>query len=506
MEFDMPKDQTSYIKVFGLGGGGGNAVSYMQQIGIVGANLYVCNTDEQAMNKTNVTNRIMLGAKTLQGLGAGANPEVGRMAALESIEEIESCLDRNTKMLFVVAGLGKGTGTGSAPVVAKAAKDKGILTVAIVTMPFYFEGDKQMEFALEGLSELRKNADALIVIDNDKLLEIFPRIGMSKAFANLDKVIANAVKCITEVVTMPGYKNVDFNDIKTVMKDSGIALMGIGEANGENRAELALDMALKSPLLRNKDIFGATKVLLNVTSSKSEEGELLPEELEFIARTLNSKIGKDAFLIWGNSYDESLSENLKITVIVTGFKAIGDYDYTVSKNEYQKKPETLDEFLELGTTSDERLYNLDLFSQTTPPMTDTTLPQSQQSAEAVTFELPIRNQNVIITEPIQKSSNPTIPSPNFQTKSPLETTKKMDDERKRRMQMLSNRYSDPVKIEEISNQPAVVRNNTELENLIYSHTTQLSDYYLGSSQHNADVQSNTSILKKDNGYIHPNVD
>ena len=511
MEFDMPKDQCSYIKVFGLGGGGGNAVNYMHRLGIEGVNFYVCNTDEQAMNKMQVANKIVLGPSLLQGLGAGAKPEVGKEAAQESIEEINTTLERNTKMLFIVAGLGKGTGTGSAPVIARAAKEKGILTVAVVTMPFKFEGNVKTNYALDGLKELKENVDSLIIIENDKLMEIYSNFTFANAFSKADDVVANAVKSIAEIVTIPGYMNVDFNDVKTVMKDSGVAIMGLGKATGKDRAIHAANQALNSPLLRNQDIYGAQKILLNISTS-SDENQLTMEEVSLITNYINDKIGKDTFIIWGNTFNDDLQDELHITLVATGFKTADDADYTYSKNVYiQKTEDTSDNFLDLQETSEEKLIDHTLFENDYDhKQEEMHYTESVQADHEVTFELALPKQNVVIAEASSIENAEQIVdengfaiikvNKNDEAKTKEEEARLMDDERRRRMKLLSNKYNNPKLINDLEKQPAVVRNNTELNDFVHSSSNEYSDFYIG------DDDDKQGVLKKDNGYIHPNID
>lgn len=318
MRFDLPKDHTSIIKVIGVGGGGSNAVNYMYEQGIKGVDFIVCNTDAQALDKSPVPFKIQLGATLTSGRGAGSIPEVGRNAAVENLDDVKELLSDNTTMVFVTAGMGGGTGTGAAPVIAKAAKDLGILTVGIVTVPFIFEGKRRSHQAEEGLKQMRDAVDTLLVIRNDKLRELYGNQSLKKAFGHADEVLCTAAKGIAEVITLTGEINVDMNDVNTVMRNSGVAIMGSGTASGEGRAMAAVTQALESPLLNDNDITGANFVLLNITYGNDE---VLMDEIMEITDYIQEMAGMSAEVIWGYGGDESLEEDLCVTVIATGFKA-----------------------------------------------------------------------------------------------------------------------------------------------------------------------------------------
>ena len=306
-------DKPNYIKVIGVGGGGGNAVNHMMEEGIQGVDFVLCNTDHQALLKSNVKTTVHLGKREL---GAGNDPNIGREAAEMSRDEIEALLDDETKMLFVTAGMGGGTGTGAAPVVAKLAKDKGILTVGIVTMPMEREGRRRKLQALAGIDELKKCVDTLILISTDKLRDQYGNMKLSEAFKKADDVLATAARGIAEIITVPGYVNVDFEDVKTVMKDSGKAIMGSGIAEGENRAEKAIKDAIHSPLLNDSNIEGAKNILLYITSGSNE---VSLDEVDEILEIAQNACGNNSDVIWGNGTDESLGEALSVTLIATGF-------------------------------------------------------------------------------------------------------------------------------------------------------------------------------------------
>ena len=318
MQFDLPKEKSSIIKVIGVGGGGSNAVNFMYKQGIQGVNFVVCNTDHQALELSPVPNKIQLGPHLTEGRGAGSLPDIGRQATEESIEDIQSILQVNTKMVFITAGMGGGTGTGGAPVVAKIAKDMGILTVGIVTEPFTFEGRRRKTQAESGIQELKDAVDTLIVISNDKLRKMFGNLSLTKAFGEADNILSTAAKGIAEIITVPGYINVDFEDVKTVMTNSGVAIMGSAAAEGEHRALKAVEAALSSPLLSDNDIQGAKHILLNITSG---EEEVLMDEIAEITDFVQEEAGHGTDIIWGNCIDESLGNKLCVTVIATGFES-----------------------------------------------------------------------------------------------------------------------------------------------------------------------------------------
>ena len=318
LEFDLPKDTSSIIKVIGVGGGGSNAVNHMFKQGIKGVDFIVCNTDRQALDISPVPLKVQLGASLTDGCGAGSIPEIGKNSAIENIDEIRAILSTGTKMVFVTAGMGGGTGTGAAPVVAQIAKDMGILTVGIVTVPFGFEGRKRRQQAEEGLDEMRKNVDTLLVINNEKLREISGNLSIGNAFSQADDVLAMAAKGIAEVISVTGNINVDFNDVNTVMKNSGVAIMGSASAGGENRAIEAVQHALSSPLLNDNDISGAKYVLLNITYG---ENEVLMDEITAITDFIQDEAGSTADVIWGHGFDANLGEKLSVTIIATGFNS-----------------------------------------------------------------------------------------------------------------------------------------------------------------------------------------
>jgi cell division protein FtsZ len=335
IHFDLPKEQSSIIKVIGVGGGGSNAVNHMFSQNIEGVNFIICNTDAQAIALSKVPNKIQLGPHLTQGLGAGANPAIGRQATEESLEEIKRILEVNTKMAFITAGMGGGTGTGGAPILAKICKDLGILTVGIVTTPFAYEGKKRIAQAEEGVMLLKNHVDTLLVISNDKLRHQFGNLKMKEAFAKADNVLATAAKCITDVINSTGQINVDFADVCTVMSNGGVAILGSATAEGENRAAMAIENALNSPLLNDNDIRGAKWILININSAEGEH-EFTMDEVEVIQNHLLGQAGEDTDVILGLGYDNTLGNQLGITLIATGFEHKDPFNRTEPVKEEKK--------------------------------------------------------------------------------------------------------------------------------------------------------------------------
>ena len=331
--FDLPKNKSAAIKVIGVGGGGSNAVNYMYEEGIAGVDFVICNTDAQALNNSPIPTKIQLGTNVTEGLGAGANPEVGKQSALENAEDIKGILDSNTKMVFITAGMGGGTGTGAAPIIAGMAKDAGILTVGIVTVPFYFEGARRMQQAEAGVEELRKNVDSLIVINNDKLRELYGNLGFKSGFAKADEILAIAAKGIAEVITTHYKQNIDLRDAKTVLADSGTAIMGSAVASGSERAHKAITDALDSPLLNNNKITGAQNVLLLIVSGNEE---VTIDEIGIINEYIQNEAGYNANIIMGVGEDETLGESISVTVVATGFPS-GNQQMHLGNQQEQKK-------------------------------------------------------------------------------------------------------------------------------------------------------------------------
>ena len=319
IHFDLPKQKSSIIKVLGVGGGGSNAVNFMFDQNIEGVDFIICNTDAKAIEQSRIPNKIQLGPHLTQGLGAGANPEVGKLATEESLEEIKRILEVNTKMAFITVGMGGGTGTGGAPIIAQICKDLGILTVGIVTTPFGFEGPRRLQQAQEGIEQLKPHVDTLLVISNDKLRMQYGNLKMKEAFGKADNVLATAAKCITDIINSRGHIIVDFADVCTVMKNGGVAILGKAEVEGENRAQLAIEEAIASPLLNDSDIKGAKWILININSAEGDH-ECTMDELEIINNHLRMQAGEDTDVIVGMGYDNTLDKKIGITLVATGFE------------------------------------------------------------------------------------------------------------------------------------------------------------------------------------------
>lgn len=337
-EFVVPSHHKSIIKVIGVGGGGSNAVNYMDSIGIRNVEFIICNTDIQALHSSNVKNQIQIGMDLTKGLGAGANPDKGREAALESSHEIRELLRNDgTKMLFITAGMGGGTGTGAAPVIAQIAKELDILTVGIVTLPFDFEGKSKMDKALIGVEELNKGCDSVITILNQRLIEIYGDLSQSMAFEKADDIIATSAKCIAEIVTIPGQINVDFEDVNTVMRNAGTSVLGSAESSGDNRAQEAVENAINSPLLNDRNIDGAKKILLNIVSGGGDN-ELTTRELNVITQLINDVSSSTAEMIFGTATDGELDDRVRVTIIATGFENNETHDdMNIEHNEDNSK-------------------------------------------------------------------------------------------------------------------------------------------------------------------------
>ncbi len=379
LNFDLPANTSSIIKVIGVGGGGSNAVNYMYNQGIKGVDFIICNTDAQALDQSPVPIKVQLGKTLTEGRGAGAMPEVGRNAAIESLEDMRAILADSTTMVFITAGMGGGTGTGAAPVIAKLAKEMGILTVGIVTQPFVFEGRKRTQQADSGLQELKESVDTLLIIENDKLRSLYGNLKLNEAFGHADEVLCTAAKGIAEVITLAGTVNVDMNDVKTVMKDSGRAIMGSGKASGEGRAMKAVQDALESPLLNNADINGARFILLNITFGTDE---LLMDEVSEITDYIQLQAGNTAEVIWGYGNDHTLGEEICITVIATGFS-----ENTIRKEIAALQPEKV----WLNTEARE------ITNKVEKPVNDEVLNAQVEVAEEKAFEIQEVQEEIVFT-------------------------------------------------------------------------------------------------------------
>lgn len=363
IHFDLPKQKSSIIKVLGVGGGGSNAVNFMFEQDIQGVDFIICNTDAKAFEQSKVPNKIQLGPHLTQGLGAGADPNIGMQATQESLEEIKKILEVNTKMAFITAGMGGGTGTGGAPVIAQVCKELGILTVGIVTTPFGFEGPRRMLQAQQGIDQLKPHVDTLLVISNDKLRMQYGNLKMREAFGKADNVLATAAKCITDIINSKGHIIVDFADVCTVMKNGGVAILGSSSVEGENRAQLAIEEALASPLLNDNDIRGAKWVLVNINSAEGEF-ECTMDEMETISSYLRMQAGEHTDVIIGMGYDQSLGEKIGITLIATGFDA---------SDPFSKKSEVIKQ-----SAPEKEVVTLDLGQATAPVQQPATVAESQE--------------------------------------------------------------------------------------------------------------------------------
>ena len=414
ISFDLPKNQSNVIKVIGVGGGGSNAINHMFKQGIKGVDFIVCNTDSQALENSAVPNKIQLGVTLTEGLGAGANPDVGQQSAIESISEIEKMLDSNTKMVFITAGMGGGTGTGAAPVIAQLAKDRGILTVGIVTKPFQFEGKVRYEQALLGVEKLRKQVDSLIVINNNKLREVYGNLGFKAGFSKADEVLATASRGIAEVITHHYTQNIDLKDAKTVLSDSGTAIMGSAVASGENRAKEAIIAALDSPLLDDNKITGAKNVLLLIVSGTSE---ITIDEIGEINDHIQTEAGFNANIIMGVGDDESLGEDIAVTIIATGFNVEQQND--IVNTEPKKIIHTLgtEQKLVQDLSSNKEIPSFDFstFETATP-----------QKEEKIIFEL-IEDEvefDIVAETPAEVFETPIVETPIMET--PVVETPKVE--------------------------------------------------------------------------------
>lgn len=415
IKFDLPKEQPSIIKVIGVGGGGSNAVNHMFKQGIKGVDFVVCNTDQQALDRSPVPKKIVLGANLTEGRGAGSIPEVGKNAALENLEELKDILNSKTKMVFITAGMGGGTGTGAAPIIAKAAKELGILTVGIVTIPFHFEGRKRKSQADYGLEELKQSVDTLLVISNEKLRDMYGNLKLGEAFAQADNILTIAAKGIAEIITVSGYVNVDFEDVRTVMKDSGVAIMGSASASGPDRAVKAVQTALASPLLNDNNIEGASNILLYINSGSEE---VTMDEVSEITDYIQNEAGLTAEIIWGNGYDEDLGDSITVTVIATGFKTKSVEGFTpvaapkkVVKNLEEEKPVAIVEPVAIAVTTPEPVAVVETpVAVVAPLVQEYSLEPTLKIVEPVAkIEEPLvaeQTEEPVMTEPYLKTIEP----------------------------------------------------------------------------------------------------
>lgn len=536
LKFDLPKDKSSIIKVLGVGGGGGNAVNHMFEQGIKGVDFVICNTDLQVLEASPIPNKIQLGSGLTAGLGAGSNPEVGKKAAMEAIEDVIEVLGVNTKMLFITAGMGGGTGTGAAPIIAKTAKELDILTVGIVTTPFAFEGKKRKSHADEGIENLKKSVDCLLIISNDKIKEMYGNLPLRQAFSHANDILTTAAKGIAELITDTGYINVDFEDVKTVMSNSGVALMGSAAAEGEDRAIAAVKAALASPLLNDNQIRGAKNILLNISSGMDE---VLMDEVEQISAYIQDEAGLTADVIFGTSFDESLGNKIAVTLIATGFESRQNSISTISEArtkhvlyEAPRKPDMVISTLAVEPTPPPVVNEV----PEVPPA-PITVPEPEPIAEALNFELKIEPEEVFPIDPQLLFESEDAPIEN----TPIEQTEEIDsisevnsddlvrfeltinesetseidaledttpqqleeedlriEQRIQRIKELKNlnvTINSPGGIRDLEKEPAYKRRNKKLQDVPHSSETQVSRLTLFDSG-----------LKTNNSFLHDNVD
>jgi cell division protein FtsZ len=523
IQFDIPEEKSSIIKVIGVGGGGNNAVNFMFEQGITGVNFVVCNTDQQALDLSPVPNKIQLGPHLTSGRGAGSLPEVGKNATLESADEIKDILLSNTKMVFITAGMGGGTGTGGAPVVAQLAKELGILTVAIVTIPFDFEGKRKREKAQLGLEELRQNVDAMIVVSNNKLRNVYGNLTLAEAFSNADNILSTAAKGIAEIITKPGFINVDFEDVKTVMEESGVALMGTGVASGEGRALEAVKGAMTSPLLNDDNIQGARGILLNITCNQTD---MRLDEITAITDYVQEAAGNDTEVIWGVCYDDSIIDTISVTLIATGFSE-GKAGFQVEKpkekivhtlnSETQKPTTPMQTQAEIIVEDDVMKTKSEEIDNSFDLTEDFVLTNSKESISFVEEEeisLKISNQPETSTTSDRASFPERKPNQiqlNFEntpaqaSQANASDNEKIHQERMRRLKnMVSiNRSRNHDNIKEMEEEPSYMRKKIELEDKTYSNEDKVSRYSIDGS-YNPDYDDTFEL--KQNSFLHGTAD
>ncbi|MDH5602569.1 MAG: cell division protein FtsZ [Cyclobacteriaceae bacterium] len=506
-KFDIPRQDRAIIKVIGVGGGGSNAVNHMFNQGIKDVEFVVCNTDSQALKMSKVPNKLQIGVNLTEGLGAGANPEVGKNAAIENKEEIRELLGSETKMVFITAGMGGGTGTGAAPVIAKIAKEMDILTVGIITAPFAFEGRKKVAHAHQGIDDLRANCDTVLVILNDKLREIYGNLSINNAFAQADNVLTTAAKGIAEIITVAGYVNVDFQDVRTVMKDAGAAVMGSAETKGENRARRAAEEALASPLLDNRDIHGAKNILLSIISG--DAAELQMDELTEITEYIQEQAGDQAEVIFGHGVDHELEDKIRVTVIATGFDA-----KNVTGKKVQEK-EIEDKIFDLEATPQYRLFESD--NSVNDHQHDITTKKTEDRVEDEKFRFePLENMNTESDdhlyqdddeglfrelenefEIVENNTDQVIDENGMMDY--VSTREKLERQAKDRIAKLQGTHKTEMNAGEFKEQldvPAYLRRSVRLDNIPHSSESNISKYKL----------NDENQLLGSNKFLHDNVD
>ncbi len=539
IHFEIPKNQSSILKVIGVGGGGSNAVNYMHSLGIEGVDFVICNTDSQALALSPVANKIQLGPHLTQGLGAGANPEIGKQASEESIEDISKILKVNTRMAFITAGMGGGTGTGGAPVVAKICRDLGILTVGIVTTPFTYEGRKRLKQAQEGIDRMREHVDTILIISNDKLRQQCGNLPFTQAFAKADDVLATAAKCITDVITSTGQINVDFADVCTVMKNGGVAILGAAQVGGENRALHAVEQALNSPLLNDSDIRGAKWILLNITSSAGEHEHTM-DEAEAIQAYVQQQAGDNCDVILGMGHDPNLGDKIAVTIIATGFNhnelnieipeksnqpekivvQLGDANTNVTASaapapvaaaptpapqvdamaptlvEMPAEPKhvVIDVKPAFPTAAAEQKEIFSLEATPAPVATAPEVPQApvnkiEEPAKPVeeTIQLVIKNEAPaaaptpasVQETPVMKVGERVLTADEIEEKRRFEEQKRALEERAERLRRMSFNIKTNESADDVENVPAYVRRNMQIDNGVASSDTFYSGYSVG---------------------------
>ena len=535
MQFEMLKEKSSIIKVIGVGGGGGNAVNHMYRQGITGVDFIICNTDAQALELSPIPNKVQLGASLTEGMGAGSIPEVGKNSAIENIDDIKRMLGANTKMLFITAGMGGGTGTGASPIIAQAAKEMDILTVGIITTPFSFEGKRRKTQAEVGLEEFKKYVDSYLVISNDRLREIFGNLTLGSAFAQADNILTTAAKGIAEIITIPGYINVDFKDVRTVMKESGVAIMGSYAAEGENRALRAVEGALASPLLKDNEIEGARYILLNISSG---DKEVTMDEVSIITDFIQQEAGLAADLIWGNCTDEGLGEKISVTIIATGFQTMEER--AVEKSQVRKvslltpdqaplvKPVQENTFMEikkedlsepvLKTKDDSQVDLFAGYFQSPPKEVVPEEPKPEYVRHTLHDEIPqdfVKNDAasdyVIKTEEVETEPLPMAeveeektplalenPDEN-RTDESIEEQLRKSKERILRLKDLSMKLRTTNGLQELENEPAYKRKQMSLHDVPHSSESQVSRFTLS-------TEDGITEIRPNNSFLHDNVD
>lgn len=508
-EFDMERDSASIIKVIGVGGGGSNAVNNMFRHGIKGVDFVVCNTDAQALQMSEIPNKLLLGPELTAGRGAGSIPDKGKMATEQSIQDIHDMLNDDTKMIFIAAGMGGGTGTGGAPVIAKEARERGILTVAIVTIPFSFEGKKRMRQAEEGIRNLREHVDSIIVISNDKLRELYGSLKISEAFNHADEVLRSAAKGIAEIITVPGYINVDFEDVKTVMTGSGIAVMGTGVASGEDRARRAVMDALECPLLDDNNIRGAKHILLQISAGSQDDVTM--EEIGEITDFIQDETGLETDTIWGNSTDDSLSEALSVTIIATGFSnseinisALRNAGINVNQKSQQQQAPRQQQTAAPNATPlfpDSHQHSKQQEEPFIKGQQKGESNQPQNSDEIYMRSNKADNFEEDVDYTSKRESKQPVDGPSHFENFPVQPNQSIDpNDRIKTLREMSSRMASKKYVEDLENVPAYMRKKVELEDVPNPEDQNISRLKI-----DEDPNSNSG-LSTGNSFLHDNVD